>query len=279
MKNVIVRASSGAVYVALIVGAVLAGGYWFVALAALLTVLGILEYQGLVSHRTGASLPWYVRALDMCVALTLVGAALVTAHLSVMELGTAVVYITFALILYVLLRLVLALGQRSGDAFGAAAYSILGTVYVAVPLGLLAYYIVSTPGEWFGPLGMFVLIWLNDTGAFCFGSMLGRHRLCERLSPKKSWEGFWGGLLTCVVAALVAAPVREASIVTYVVYAVVVSVMSTWGDLFESLMKRSAQVKDAGHLIPGHGGVLDRIDSLLFVIPASAIFLVVLEWF
>jgi phosphatidate cytidylyltransferase len=122
-------------------------------------------------------------------------------------------------------------------------------------------------------LWMFALIWINDTGAYCVGSTLGKHRLCERLSPKKSWEGFWGGMLFCIIASLIYAYISKTPMLANLILAVIVSAFATLGDLFESMLKRSAGVKDAGNIIPGHGGVLDRIDSLLFVAPAVAIFM------
>jgi phosphatidate cytidylyltransferase len=120
------------------------------------------------------------------------------------------------------------------------------------------------------------MIWLNDTGAYCVGSLLGKHRLCERLSPKKSWEGFFGGLVFCIAAGIVASYILSDSIYSFMIITislgVVVCVFATVGDLFESLIKRTLHVKDSGNLIPGHGGILDRIDSLLFVAPAVFFF-------
>jgi phosphatidate cytidylyltransferase len=121
---------------------------------------------------------------------------------------------------------------------------------------------------------MFALIWVNDTGAYCVGSTMGKHRLCERLSPKKSWEGFWGGMAFCVIASVIYALIMNYNVLASVAFGIIVSLFATFGDLFESLLKRSAGVKDSGKLIPGHGGVLDRIDSLLFVAPAAAIYAV-----
>ena len=122
-------------------------------------------------------------------------------------------------------------------------------------------------------LAVFVLIWLNDTGAFCVGSLFGRHRLFERISPKKSWEGFFGGLIFCLVAAAILKTCfgeyfPGMGMLLMLGLGAVVSVFGTWGDLVESLIKRTLGVKDSGHVLPGHGGILDRIDSLLLVIPA-----------
>ena len=124
---------------------------------------------------------------------------------------------------------------------------------------------------------MFVMIWLNDTGAFLVGSAIGSHRLFARLSPKKSWEGFFGGFAFSIIAGYLAHSLLPEYFAGYSANALgllgaIVSVISTWGDLFESMIKRQMGVKDSGNLIPGHGGILDRIDSLLFVAPATFIF-------
>ena len=126
-------------------------------------------------------------------------------------------------------------------------------------------------------LAMFFFIWINDTGAFLVGSMAGRHRLFERISPKKSWEGFFGGLFFCIGFAFLCRYCLDglfnlehvgADIGFWLGMAITVSVFGTWGDLVESLIKRGLHIKDSGNLIPGHGGILDRIDSLLLVLPS-----------
>ena len=127
-------------------------------------------------------------------------------------------------------------------------------------------------------LAVFVFIWVNDTGAFLSGITLGKHRLFERISPKKSWEGFFGGLIACVLVALATNKwcnefFQVPELGTWIGLSVIVSVMATFGDLTESLLKRTEGVKDSGHLIPGHGGILDRIDSLLLVSPTVLIYI------
>ena len=111
------------------------------------------------------------------------------------------------------------------------------------------------------------IVWSNDVFAYLFGMTFGRHRLFERLSPKKSWEGFVGGLAGAVVAGVVAAHLMEQSMVVWAVLALLISVTAVLGDLAESMFKRAADVKDSGALIPGHGGVLDRFDALLLSAP------------
>ena len=130
-------------------------------------------------------------------------------------------------------------------------------------------------------LGLFIFIWLYDTGAYCVGMLLGRHRLFERISPKKSWEGVIGGVMLCVAGAYATYYwfdefFQVPDLTTWVGMSVVVAVFATFGDLVESLIKRTVGVKDSGNILPGHGGILDRIDSLLLVVPAVFIYLMLI---
>lgn len=157
--------------------------------------------------------------------------------------------------------------------------SIMGVMYIGVPLltlNLLYIYDINNT-SWL-VLVMFAMIWLNDTGAYLVGSAIGRHKLFERLSPKKSWEGFFGGMLFCIIAAVLLqwfymGPELGYLSVTVIALGVIVPVFATWGDLAESMIKRSLNVKDSGHILPGHGGILDRIDSLLLVVPAVVVWM------
>ena len=123
-------------------------------------------------------------------------------------------------------------------------------------------------------LGILILVWINDTGAYLVGMTIGRHRLLERVSPKKSWEGAIGGAMLTLLCAWWLKPLMGIlSRTDWVVIALIVSVFGIFGDLTESLFKRSAGLKDSGTIIPGHGGILDRIDSVLFVMPLSLVYL------
>ena len=161
------------------------------------------------------------------------------------------------------------------------AQSMLAMAYVALPMSLLnVMYFDYSPKLL---LAAFILIWLNDTGAYCVGTLIGKHRLFERISPKKSWEGFWGGLAFCIAATWLLQWLNLFpacwSIAAAVGFAIVTSVFATWGDLCESLIKRTLGVKDSGNIMPGHGGILDRIDSLLLVAPATLLYLLIIALF
>ncbi len=267
MNNLVTRALSGAVYVALIVAATLAGGYWFVALMLLFGILSIVEFEKItIGAPEGAKA--IVLLLDILAVICIIS---FVPLLNTLEYIMAVpfVYIFF----YTLIRFVVALYDDSATAFSSCAWSLLGILYIAMPLALLA--LVPIKGNNEVLLAMFILIWLNDTGAYCVGSALGKHKMFPRLSPKKSWEGFIGGLLFCIAGGVAASFLLPdtGDIVVWIIFGIVVCVLSTWGDLFESLLKRSHGIKDSGNLIPGHGGILDRIDSMLFVAIGTVIFM------
>jgi phosphatidate cytidylyltransferase len=160
------------------------------------------------------------------------------------------------------------------------AFILLGQVFCAAPFSLLNF-VVFRPEEGgqsgFSPLpalALFVFVWLNDTCAYLIGSQFGRHRLFERISPKKSWEGFWSGLAVVLVSSQVFAfYFQEIGWYHWLGMSATVTVFATWGDLSESLFKRTLGIKDSGALLPGHGGMLDRFDSILMGIPALYIYL------
>lgn len=277
MKKLLVRALTGAVYVAAIVCSILfTEGWGFTLLCMIFAVPAMLEFMKMTKGNSGIS-P-LLAALDMCMALLIV---------PVMFLFDALTQLLWpALIILGILMLARGVAQlyvKASNPVSDFAMSVAGVCYVALPLfAAVTYMLVETP---YMLLLMFVMIWLNDTGAFLVGSAIGRHRLCERLSPKKSWEGFWGGMCFSVLAGVLAATVWPGSSVfgSYIWYyagmGVIVSLFATWGDLFESMIKRTVGVKDSGKLLPGHGGMLDRIDSLLFVAPASLIYALIWELF
>lgn len=236
--------------------------------------MAVFEFDRLASAHSPR--PDVVRIFDaiLCVVPPLYLAVPVLVPVADIYITTFVVALLYAAV--IMIRMIYTLYSREEHPVNSLAYTFLAIVYIALPLVLAAT--MSEHSMRYLLLLVFVMIWINDTGAFLTGTAFGRHRLFERLSPKKSWEGFFGGLVFSAATGFVAALVLPQYLTLLnplggALLGVTVSVLATWGDLFESLLKRTAGVKDSGHIMPGHGGILDRIDSFLFVIPPVAILL------
>ena len=270
MSTFTTRLISGTVYVALIVLALtlsMVWGLWI--LLSFFAVAGIIEFNRL----TGVNRPYIFRiVLDCAAAVWLLYA---TAQYGMAISHGLAIFLPYLLyLLYVVCRSTFLPHQAMLPSLGN---SLIGQVYIAVPLALAIRLTLdstssSSMTQFNGLLllAIFIFIWVNDTGAYLVGSRWGKRRLAPSISPKKSVEGSIGGhllvLLSAVILRLLLFP--ELSWLRILLIATVVAVFGTIGDLFESSLKRQAGVKDSGKLIPGHGGILDRIDSLLLAVPA-----------
>lgn len=273
MKNLIKRAITGLIYIGFIVGAILWGSTGVFILSLLFAGLGVGEFMTMVNGSPTSRTTWI---------LDILGGLILTGGIGVIFLPNAFttswVYLLLIWAIWFLGRMIAELYVNEGNALVNLSMSIMSQIYVAMPLGLL-----NLINHYSGPtlMLMFILIWLNDTGAYIFGSQFGKNRLFERISPKKSWEGFFGGLIFTVGASIGACfifPHWFHHILpwgAWALFGIVVSIMATYGDLVESLFKRSIGIKDSGKILPGHGGILDRIDSLLFVTLASVLFFII----
>lgn len=273
MKNLIKRTITGIIYIGFIVGAILWGSTGVFILSLIFSGLGVAEFMVMVNGSPTSRTTWI---------LDVVGALILTAGIGVIFLpgsfNTPWVFLLLIWAIWFLGRMIAELYVTEGNALINLSLSIMAQIYVAMPLGLLNI-IEAESGAVL--MLMFILIWLNDTGAYIFGSKFGHNRLFERISPKKSWEGFFGGLLFTVGASIGACFIFPHWFHKYLpwgawaLYGVVVSIMATYGDLVESLFKRAIGIKDSGKILPGHGGLLDRIDSLLFVTLATILFFII----
>jgi phosphatidate cytidylyltransferase len=174
--------------------------------------------------------------------------------------------------------LIAELYRKKEKPFQNIALTLLGVIYIALPFSLL-YLMGFTdfPANGYKPkiiLGFFFLLWTSDTGAYLFGMTLGRHPFFPRISPKKSWEGFIGGVIcTLLISLIISHYFTVLSSVQWLVVAAIIAIFGAIGDLIESLLKRSLNVKDSGNILPGHGGILDRFDSVIFSAPLVFIYL------
>lgn len=270
MSTFTTRLISGTVYVALIVLALtlsMVWGLWI--LLSVFAVAGIIEFNRL----TGVNRPYIFRiVLDCAAAVWLLYATAQYGMAISHGLGIFLPYLLY--LLYVVCRSTFLPLQAMLPSLGN---SLIGQLYIAVPLALtirltLVVDPFSSMTQYNGLLllAIFIFIWVNDTGAYLVGSRWGKRRLAPSISPKKSVEGSIGGLLLVLLSAVILRLLLfpELSWLRILLIATVVAVFGTIGDLFESSLKRQAGVKDSGKLIPGHGGILDRIDSLLLAVPA-----------
>lgn len=243
-------------YIGLILGCYFAGSPYFMLLTSVMTIIAVLEFSKITEGWSKHTMPLLI--LDIVGALALM-----------LVIGYGVnVAIWIALILC---RLIAQLYYKNIEPVKAMSLAIFKQVYLGLGLGAMLK-LSCVPNQL---LAVLFFIWISDTGAYLVGSLIGKNPLFKRISPKKSWEGFFGGLIFSLVAAFIFCTYLSSffglanDLVFWTIFTVVTVAMSTWGDLIESLIKRSLNIKDSGTLIPGHGGLLDRIDSLLIAMPAA----------
>lgn len=268
MKNLAVRTASGLVLAAVMLGAIVWSQWSFGLLLAALLVGGMLEFYALVAKQGFSP----QRIVGLVAGLVLFGLnfALICDDIRIFGSQHRAFACGLALLLLLLPAVCICeLFRRREHPAADIGTTLLGVVYVALPCSLLGYIPIIGSEAWNPRVMLFYLfiVWANDVFAYLVGMTLGRHRLCERLSPKKSWEGFFGGLVGAAVVGLLAAWVLDGRYATWTGLALVAASTGVLGDLVESMLKRAAGVKDSGRLIPGHGGVLDRFDALLLSAP------------
>lgn len=284
-KNLIVRSITGTLFVAIMVCGFLNPSA-MILLFAIITALSLWEYTGLVNDHCE----------DVQVNRFISTVAGVYLFVAVAAWRTGIVSNFAIMVPYVLTivyLLICELYTGTKNAVNTWAYTMLGQMYVALPLALVNILAFEMAHDGSGarydmllPLSVFIFLWTNDTGAYCAGSLFGKHKLFPRVSPAKSWEGsIGGGVLALIVAAVIGylanngADAHTLNIYQWMGLGLTVCIFGTWGDLVESLFKRTLGIKDSGNILPGHGGMLDRFDSSLMAIPAAVVYLYTITMF
>lgn len=260
-KNILTRSISGLVYVALIVGCILIGETAVICLAIAFATIAVIEFTKITKGLSIDRIPTLLSdiASVCCLVLATFG------------------FPIYLLIFSTVFRLVIELYSNEDDPLRSLAYSFMAYIYIGLPFAMMIAMAMEISCHIL--LALFIFIWLNDTGAFIFGCAFGKHKLFERISPKKTWEGFFGGfLLTCAASVLFGLAWPQwfgfpGNVWWWIGLGASCSVFATFGDLIESMIKRNLHIKDSGNLIPGHGGILDRIDSLLLVLPVAFLYI------
>ncbi len=275
-KNLFQRLITGSLFVIVLVSAICFSVWSMVGIFLLITILGLREFYKL-ANKAGAH--------PQKIFGTILGALILLAAFFFKACPTRLIILLLPLSF---LPFFIELYRKKHNPFANIAWTILGLFYIAIPFSLLILKFVPfhflmphLPGEVPGPnvynfrplLSIFVLIWISDSMAYVFGRLFGKHKLFERISPKKTWEGFIGGLIFTAAAGaafghwLLFDITNSPLEITWTCVAIVISISGMLGDLTESLLKRSIDIKDSGKLLPGHGGILDRFDALLLATP------------
>lgn len=271
MKNLIIRALTGIIFVVVLVSAICIHPIFFLILFCIITGLTLWEFGGLVKHYENANLQ---RAVNVLGGVYLFIATFVYTN----GLTDGKIFLPY--LLFIMLTMIAELYYKAPNPINNWAFTLFAQVYCAGSFSMLNFIGAEpgTPGVMsHTPLfimAIFIFVWLDDTGAYLVGSLIGKRKLFERISPKKSWEGFFGGLILVLASSQAFAWFApEISRMNWLGLAATVVLFGTWGDLIESLLKRTLGVKDSGNVLPGHGGMLDRFDSVMLAVPASYIYI------
>lgn len=279
LKDLAVRTASALLFGAVFIGALVWSKWSAGAALAIVMLGGLVEFYRLCRKRGYE--PMYSVGVATSVALFVL-AFTVLAQWGSPATDTSA-RVVLGVILYTMLivptAFVCELWRKSETPIANIATTIMGVVYVALPMAMLLFIPQLLVGKWsaWALLAFISIIWVNDIFAYLFGVSFGKHRLCERISPKKSWEGFFGGLAGAVGVALLFGHLFGGNLLVWGGLGAVTALAGVAGDLVESMMKREADVKDSGKMMPGHGGFLDRFDALLLAVPFAFFYLLVIS--
>jgi phosphatidate cytidylyltransferase len=257
------------------------GGFWLHPVSFLITGLILL---------IGTQYEYYKMLRNIGVNAQMVTGlitGIVTYVLSTLIASRAIPVGWFLILIPIMIVImVLELYRKQEKPFDSLAHTFFAIFYTALPFSMFPFAAFSRTGLAsllphesivFSPgiiIGFFLLIWANDTGAYLTGISFGRHKLFERISPKKTWEGFIGGVIAAIIVAWALSDwLGVVDKIQWVVISVIISISGTYGDLIESMLKRSTGVKDSGNIMPGHGGFLDRFDSAIVSFPLVYLFI------
>lgn len=268
-KNLIQRTLTGIAFITTILVSIYFQEeyYSFSALMLIITGIGLFEFYRIVNKDKHINIPS---------TTLIVGGILLYISMLCYNISGYGELIIFIYITYAILIIINELYRNKQYPTHNLAFSFLGQIMVAFPFGLLG--MMANQFDWYWFVALFVLIWTCDTGAYLVGVSIGKHKLFERISPKKSWEGFFGGLIFALIGAGIFAYLfPQHAIWEWLLFALLLVISGTYGDLSESLLKRTVNVKDSGTLLPGHGGVLDRFDSIMLASPVIYIYLTLIK--
>ena len=282
MKNFFTRTLTAGAFVAVLLSCTYYGQISFSILFFIITILGLWEFYSL-AEKCGSFPQKIIGTLYgslLFVVVTLFTKTNETTHSRL--LTSIILSVVLFLLPFIFLIFIFELFRKKENPFQNIAFTFLGIIYVALPFTLLNFIVrlggINMTYNYQILFGIFFLLWSNDAGAYIVGSLIGKHKLFPRISPGKSWEGSIGGaLITYGIVFIISGWYTSISFIDWMVIANILIIFGTLGDLVQSLLKRSVNVKDSGSLLPGHGGILDRFDSLIMSIPFIFVYLLLFK--
>ncbi len=281
-RNLIIRSITGLAFVAIIVGCMVWHPMSYAILFAIISALTTWEFCSLVNSKLNCQVNRFI---------TTVASAYLFGSILAFNANICGSEIFIPYLLTLIYLLIAELYLKDNNVLLNWAFTMMSQLYIALPFALLntlSFIAVTFTGGTQAsiyspvfPLSVFIFIWTGDSAAYAFGSTMGKHKLFPRISPKKSWEGCVGAFIMAVAVSQIIATYcpdfapenTTANRIAWAGLAAVVTVFGTWGDLVESQIKRKLGIKDSGHILPGHGGMLDRFDSSLVAIPMAVVYI------
>ncbi len=276
MRNFFIRAQTALFFVAVMVAGIWWNVYSYGLLMAIIILFCLYEYFKIISYTYEANrMSKFYMPLGILTGLS----AYVCSWLVLMNMAGSAIYAVPICLLFSFFAL--EIFSESSRPLANIAQNITGVLYVSIPFTILNY--VAVNNKSYEPrlvLGILFLVWVNDAAAYVFGSLLGKHKILERISPKKTIEGFFGGAFGCLVVAYLEYLLFGIfNLQHWLGLSLVIWIFATLGDLIVSMFKRSVSIKDTGSFFPGHGGFLDRFDAFIFAIPFAAAFIILTRLF
>jgi len=273
-NNLLKRSLSALIFLVILLSGILINEYFYLGVFVIITIISQFELYRILGKGGYPSQKRYGVFIGFVI--------FVLSYFNAQDIIPSTSY--FFAILLILILFISQLYYKNEDHFKSVAFTLFGIIYIVLPFSALTFIgfsgINNDHYTYDFILAMFIMIWVNDSGAYIIGSLIGKRKLFERISPKKTWEGTIGGFLVTLIAAYVISIWFTAlNLNEWLIFAGIVVVFGTYGDLVESLLKRKVGVKDSGNIMPGHGGLLDRFDSTFFVAPMIFLYLKVLEYF
>jgi len=267
LKDIYIRTFTGAIFLIVIIGSILLHPLAFFSVLFVFSSIALNEYFLLVDKGESRkkNLHFFILGVIIYTLTGLIGVGLLDINFAV-----AIDPLFLSVIIFELFK-------KTNSSWTRIGLYLTGFTYISIPFGLLNYFYFIPESDTFQVgilIGVFTIVWSSDVFAYLVGSMFGKHKILERISPKKSWEGSIGGLIFASLAAYILSLFYpQLSLTQWLIMAVIIVIFGTLGDFAESMMKRQAGVKDSGNIFPGHGGVLDRFDAVIFATPFVYLYL------